>query len=104
MRCMGLTHTSSLTIELQGAVKYKSVKRAVRLPLKIQVGQKGSELADCLPRGHGLDGWRGLPIPHPGSGISASLSLSRATSHDEWSAAMADTPTQCVRAGMRKQS
>ena len=76
MRCMGLTHASSLTIKLQGAVKRKSVKRAARLRLKIQVGQKGSELAACLPRGHGLAGWWGLPIPHPGSSISAPLSAS----------------------------
>ena len=104
MRCMGLTHAPSLTIKLQGAVKRNSVKRAARLRLKIQVGQKGNERAACLPRGHGLHGRWGLPIPHPGSGISASLSSSIATSHDERSAAMADTLTQCVRAGTCKQS
>ena len=79
------TWDTRIILELQRAVKsvlkgVKSVKRAARLPL--QVGHKGSELAACLPRGHGLAGWRGLPIPAPHPG-PASLSQSCVTSHDD---------------------
>ena len=62
---MGLIHASTA----------RSSQIQLALAPQIQV-KKGSELAACLPRGHGLAGWWGLPIPHPGSSISAPLSAS----------------------------
>ena len=84
----GIAWDTHIILELQKAVK--SVKRSVRLPL--QVGHKGSELAACLPRGHGLAGWRGLPIPAPPDLRRFPSRVSHPTM-----TAMADTPTECVR-------
>ena len=111
MRCMGLTHfragamhcaglTHATFLKLQGAVTYTYYfKRAVRLPLKHWSKAASSRLASPPPW---TAGWWGHPSPTR-SGVSALLSQSRATSH-EWSAAMADTPTQCASAGMCKQA
>ena len=66
---MGLIHASSLN--------RKEKSNTIRAcPSNTSLSNKGSELAACLPRGHGLAGWWGLPIPHPGSSISAPLSAS----------------------------
>ena len=102
------TWDTRIILELQRAVKsvlkgVKSVKRAARLPL--QVGHKGSELAACLPRGHGLAGWRGLPTPapHPGSGICVAFTPSRVPHLTNEALRHTDTVCQCGYVQSRHQ-